>query len=74
VIMSFLEDVCGEASEEDHPPKHAHAFGNVGRLHKRLPKSALTIFERCGHFCYQDKEVELTELVRTWVNKGHKLG
>ena len=47
---------------------------NAARLHKRLPKSALTIFERCGHFCYQDKEVEFTELVRTWVNKGHKLG
>ena len=46
---------------------------NAARLHKRLPKSALTIFERCGHFCYQDKEVEFTELVRTWVNNGHKL-
>ena len=47
---------------------------NAARLHKRLPKSALTIFERCGHFCYQDKEVEFTELVRTWVNNGYKLG
>ncbi|MDA7777520.1 alpha/beta hydrolase [Rhodobacteraceae bacterium] len=47
---------------------------NAARLHKRLPKSALTIFERCGHFCYQDKEVEFTKLVRTWINKGHKLG
>jgi pimeloyl-ACP methyl ester carboxylesterase len=47
---------------------------NAARLHKRLPKSALTIFERCGHFCYQDKGVEFTELVRTWVNNGHKLG
>jgi len=46
---------------------------NAARLHKRLPKRALTIFERCGHFCYQDKEVEFTELVRTWVNNGHKL-
>ena len=47
---------------------------NAVRLHKRLPKSALTIFKRCGHFCYQDKEVEFTELVRTWVNNGHMLG
>jgi pimeloyl-ACP methyl ester carboxylesterase len=47
---------------------------NAARLHKRLPKSALTIFERCGHFCYQDKGVEFTELVRTWLNNGHKLG
>lgn len=36
VIMSFVADVCGEASEEDTPPKHAHAFGNVGRLHKQI--------------------------------------
>ena len=32
VIMSFAADICGEASEEDTPPKHAHAFGNVGRF------------------------------------------
>ena len=24
------------ASEEDKPPKHAHAFGNVGRLHQQI--------------------------------------
>ncbi|MEM8650496.1 MAG: 3-methyl-2-oxobutanoate hydroxymethyltransferase [Pseudomonadota bacterium] len=36
VIMSFVADVCGEASEEEKPPKHAHAFGNVGRLHKQM--------------------------------------
>ena len=36
VIMSFVADVCGEASEEDKPPKHAHAFGDVGRLHKQI--------------------------------------
>ena len=36
VIMSFVADVCGEGSEEDKPPKHAHAFGNVGRLHKQI--------------------------------------
>ncbi len=36
VIMSFVADVCGEASEEEKPPKHAHAFGNVGRLHKQI--------------------------------------
>ena len=36
VIMSFVADVCGEPSEEDKPPKHAHAFGNVGRLHKQI--------------------------------------
>ena len=36
VIMSFVADICGEPSEEDKPPKHAHAFGNVGRLHKQI--------------------------------------
>lgn len=36
VIFSFVADICGEASEEDKPPKHAHAFGNVGRLHKQI--------------------------------------
>ena len=35
-IMSFVADICGEASEEDKPPKHAHAFGNVGRLHQQI--------------------------------------
>ncbi len=47
VIMSFVADVCGEASEEDKPPKHAHAFGNVGRLHKQIHEervSALKAF------------------------------
>ena len=35
-IFSFVKDICGEVSEEDKPPKHAHAFGNVGRLHKQI--------------------------------------
>lgn len=35
-IFLFLADICGEASEEDTPPKHAYAFGNVGRLHQRI--------------------------------------
>lgn len=36
VIMSFVSDICGEPSEEATPPKHAHAFGGVGRLHKQI--------------------------------------
>ena len=36
VIMLFVADICGEPSEEETPPKHAHAFGNVGRLHKQI--------------------------------------
>ena len=47
VIMSFVADVCGEASEEEKPPKHAYAFGNVGRLHRQIHEervAALTEF------------------------------
>ncbi|MEM7193324.1 MAG: 3-methyl-2-oxobutanoate hydroxymethyltransferase [Pseudomonadota bacterium] len=36
VIMSFVKDICGENSEEDKPPKHAHAFGNLQRLHDQI--------------------------------------
>lgn len=35
-IMSFVADICGEPSEEEEPPRHAYAFGNVGRLHKQI--------------------------------------
>jgi 3-methyl-2-oxobutanoate hydroxymethyltransferase len=35
-IMSFVSDICGEDSEEEKPPKHAHAFGNLARLHKQM--------------------------------------
>jgi pimeloyl-ACP methyl ester carboxylesterase len=47
---------------------------NAERLHKRLPKSALTIFENCGHFCYQDKGQEFTQLVQNWITGGYHLG
>jgi 3-methyl-2-oxobutanoate hydroxymethyltransferase len=36
VIMSFVSDICGEDSEEDTPPKHAYAFGNLARLHQQI--------------------------------------
>ncbi len=36
VIMSFVADICGEDSEEEKPPKHAHAFGNLARLHRQM--------------------------------------
>lgn len=41
-IMSFVADICGESSEEDTPPKHAHAFGNVGRLHRQIHEERVT--------------------------------
>ena len=57
-IFSFVADVCGEASEEEKTPKHAHAFGDVGRLHKQIHEervAALGEFHRevvDGNFPY----------------------
>ncbi len=48
VIMSFVADICGEASEENKLPKHAHSFGNVGRLYEQIHEervSALSKFK-----------------------------
>lgn len=65
VIMSFVADVCGEESEEDKPPKHAHAFGNVGRLHKQIHKErveALSKFRNevvAGNFPYKDTNISM---------------
>jgi 3-methyl-2-oxobutanoate hydroxymethyltransferase len=42
VIMSFVADICGEDSEEEKPPKHAHAFGNLARLHKQMYEERVT--------------------------------
>ncbi len=42
VIMSFVADICGEPSEEDNPPKHAHAFGDLGRLHRQMYEERVT--------------------------------
>ena len=36
VVMCFVADISGEDSEEDKPPKHAHAFGNLRRLHEHM--------------------------------------
>ena len=33
IIFLFLTDICGEAPND---PKHARAFGDVGRLHKQI--------------------------------------
>ena len=67
VIFSFLADVCGEASEEDKPPKHAHAFGQVGRLHKQIHTervAALGEFHRevtAGNFPYTATNIAMHE-------------
>lgn len=46
-IFSCVKDICGEASEEEKPPKHAHAFGNVQRLYDQIRderRAAMTAF------------------------------
>lgn len=46
---------------------------NAIRLHARLPNSALTVFENCGHFCYQDKSDEFSAMLLSWVRGGHEV-
>lgn len=33
IIFLFMADICGEG---DNPPKHAHAFRDLGRLHRQM--------------------------------------
>ena len=67
VIMSFVADICGEASEEDKPPKHAHAFGNVGRLHKQIHEERVAALGQFhsevveGNFPYQQTNISMHE-------------
>lgn len=62
-VFSFVADICGEASEEDEPPKHAYAFGQVGRLHKQIHDervAALGEFHRevaAGKFPYAETNI-----------------
>ena len=64
-VFSFVADICGEPSEEDKPPKHAHAFGNVGRLHRQIHTervAALGEFHRevaAGHFPYAQTNIAM---------------
>ena len=63
VIMSFVADICGEASEEEKPPKHAYAFGKVGRLYNQIHKervAALSLFQSevsAGNFPYPKNNI-----------------
>jgi pimeloyl-ACP methyl ester carboxylesterase len=45
---------------------------NAHRLHERLPRSQLRVFERCGHFSYQDKPEEFAQMVLDWVGGGYR--
>ena len=65
VIMSFVKDICGENSEEAKPPKHAHAFGNLQRLHDQMYEervAALKAFDnesKAGNFPYPNNNVTM---------------
>ena len=65
VIMSFVADVCGDLSEEDKPPKHAHAFGDIKRLRKQINKEridALSQFKNevvAGNFPYSKTNISM---------------
>jgi 3-methyl-2-oxobutanoate hydroxymethyltransferase len=66
-VFSFVADVCGEPSEEANPPKHAHAFGNVGRLHEQVHAErveALTAFHQetsAGNFPYDSTNIAMLD-------------
>lgn len=65
VIMSFVADVCGDVSEEDNPPKHAHAFGDVGRLRRQMHAERVTALRQfhdevtAGKFPYGSTNVTM---------------
>tara|TARA_B100000575_G_scaffold279920_1_gene268806 strand:- start:6243 stop:6995 length:753 start_codon:yes stop_codon:yes gene_type:complete len=65
VIMSFVADVCGDVSEEEKPPKHAHAFGNIARLRKQMYEERVTALNKFknevvdGNFPYPDTNISM---------------
>ena len=67
VIMSFVADVCGDLSEEDKPPKHAHAFGDIKRLRNQIKKErieALSEFKNevvSGNFPYSQTNISMVK-------------
>ena len=64
-IFSFVQDICGEVSEEAKPPKHAHAFGNLQRLHDQIRterRAAMTSFHdevQAGNFPYTQNNIRM---------------
>lgn len=66
-IFSFVADICGEASEEETPPKHAYAFGNVGRLHRQIHEERVAALGKfhaevmARNFPYAETNVSMRE-------------
>ena len=62
VIFLFMSDICGETPD---PPRHAHAFGNLARLHEQMYKervAALKAFHaesRALRFPYSKQAVHM---------------
>ncbi len=46
---------------------------NGRRLQQRLKRSRLRVFERCGHFSYQDRADEFADMVLAWVQREYRL-
>lgn len=45
---------------------------NAERLHQRLRRNKLHIFENCGHYSYQDQHQEFCSVITDWVRGGYK--
>jgi pimeloyl-ACP methyl ester carboxylesterase len=45
---------------------------NGERLQQRLKRGQLKVFERCGHFSYQDAPDAFAEMVLSWVREGYR--
>jgi len=45
---------------------------NAERLKERLQRSKAHIFERCGHFSYQDQHEKFADLITEWVDGGYQ--
>jgi pimeloyl-ACP methyl ester carboxylesterase len=46
---------------------------NGERLVQRMPNAELTVFKDCGHFCYQDRYLEFSEMVIDWITNREGL-
>jgi len=66
-VFSFVTDLCGEDSEEDSPPRHAHAFDTLAPLHTEIYDrrvAALRAFHRettAGNFPYDANNISMHE-------------
>lgn len=45
---------------------------NADRLSKRLKRSKLCIFDKCGHFSYQDQHEQFVNAISQWVQSDYK--